>query len=253
MLDKNQKCFFSPQVYIYQLEFNGDLTFAVHHSLFNHCYFFNKSEWEILQKLILKGDYSNFSDIDIDTLKNEHIIVPSGYDIDALNNYIIKNTDCINGPSIGIIYVSFNTFCNLSCDYCFIMNNYSKSYKPKSSSGEEIRQIKSWLTSFLNSDDPRIESKIKIIGYGGEPLLSWKNFDSLFAELSKMVPKHRELQFEIVTNGTILNDDVINFLKRHKVQLAVSVDGPRHIHDIHRKTQDNIGSFDLIYENLKKL
>lgn len=251
MPDKNQKYFLSPHVFIYQLEFNGDLTFAIHHSLLNHCYFFNKSEWEMIQKFILEGDPSNLSYID--TFKNEHIVVPQGYNFKELNNFIIKNTDCINCSSIGIIYVSFNTLCNLSCDYCFIINNFSKNYTPKSSSNEEIKQIKSWLTSFLNSDDPRIEKKIKIIGYGGEPLLSWKNFDSLFSELSRMVPKHRELQFEIVTNGTILNDDVINFLKRHRVQLAVSIDGPRHIHDIHRKTQDNLGSFDLIYENLKKL
>ena len=59
---------------------------------------------------------------------------------------------------------------------------------------------------------------------GGEPLL---NFDVLrfIVEYSEQEKKGKDIQFNLVSNLIALNDDIIAFLKDHKVHISTSLDG----------------------------
>src|SRR5690606_32531399 len=60
----------------------------------------------------------------------------------------------------------------------------------------------------------------------------------------------------LITNGTIMNDDVFWLLTQYKnligLTTQLSVDGTRDSHDLYRKTKDGKGSFDLIEKNIER-
>jgi len=60
-------------------------------------------------------------------------------------------------------------------------------------------------------------------------------------------------QIKIVTNGTILNSDIMEFIKQHNVTIMISLDGPKRIHDRLRRFRDGRGSYDVIIRNISKL
>ena len=50
------------------------------------------------------------------------------------------------------------------------------------------------------------------------------------------------ISHNIQTNGTLLNQAWCNLIKKYKVKIGVSLDGPAFIHDAHRKTRKGLGT-----------
>jgi sulfatase maturation enzyme AslB (radical SAM superfamily) len=84
--------------------------------------------------------------------------------------------------------------------------------------------------------------------YGGEPLLS---FDSIKKTISLLNSKNKELNkkphFSITTNGSLLSEEVIQFLNTYKFSVELSFDGLAQ--EVHR----NKGSFEKIVSSIKEL
>lgn len=58
----------------------------------------------------------------------------------------------------------------------------------------------------------------------------------------------------MTTNGSLLNDEVVEFFYNHGLVLTISLDGPKKIHDSHRKLAlNNSGSFDKVIENFRNI
>lgn len=69
---------------------------------------------------------------------------------------------------------------------------------------------------------------------------------------TKKIIKHLPI-FYIDTNLTILTEKMINFFKRNDIRIAVSLDGPKEIHDKARIFRGGLGSFTIVNKNLRKL
>jgi uncharacterized protein len=71
--------------------------------------------------------------------------------------------------------------------------------------------------------------------FGGEPLLNFALLQRtvLYAE-ERAAELGREITFEVTTNGTRLEEDVVAFLDEHRVQVGVSFDGPPEVQDVAR-------------------
>jgi len=54
----------------------------------------------------------------------------------------------------------------------------------------------------------------------------------------------------LCTNAVLLEQKHIDFFKKHKFQLAISLDGKKITHDRFRKFRDGKGSFDIVVRNL---
>ena len=39
------------------------------------------------------------------------------------------------------------------------------------------------------------------------------------------------IQFSIQTNGTLINDEIIEFIKRYDIHMGLSIDGIKEVHD----------------------
>lgn len=109
-----------------------------------------------------------------------------------------------------------NHACNFQCRYCY-------SAQGRSQTMIDRKKLQQALDFFINP--VRLEpQKIKLfISGGGEPLLKWE--DTLFA----IVYAHeRALQYgftlwtTIITNGSIINEKIVDVLKKYKCGICVS-------------------------------
>jgi len=112
--------------------------------------------------------------------------------------------------------------CNLACKYCFAGGHREE---PTMSLDTAIRGIA--LT------DPR--APVDIAFFGGEPLLAWDLVRRVMHEASRLAKERGvSAKFHITTNGTLLDEEKLHFLKDRPCSLLVSLDGPKDIHDAAR-------------------
>jgi uncharacterized protein len=62
-----------------------------------------------------------------------------------------------------------------------------------------------------------------------------------------------EVKYQITTNGTLLTDDMITFLKDYPIDIMVSMDGPASTHDSMRVTRYGEKTHAVVLQNLLKL
>jgi uncharacterized protein len=95
--------------------------------------------------------------------------------------------------------------------------------------------------------------EIKIIFYGGEPLLSTELIVYILERLKSLAEvSGKRYSFSLITNGTLLTTDVIKEMMPFGLTSAdITLDGPKNIHDIFRPFKSGKGTFDLIVRNIK--
>jgi uncharacterized protein len=89
---------------------------------------------------------------------------------------------------------------------------------------------------------------------GGETLLRFKLLTEI-AGYGRAQARRRgnSLGFKITTNGTLLDDEVIAFLKDYRFQVKVSLDGTAEEQNKNRPFKNGKGTYDMIAPKLKKL
>ncbi|MDP6719802.1 MAG: radical SAM protein, partial [Pirellulaceae bacterium] len=138
--------------------------------------------------------------------------------------------------------------CNLRCGYCYaefgLYGGESGMMKP-----EMARSHLDYL--LLNSKDAK---NVTFTLFGGEPLMNWPVCEDVIRygrEREKVYGKR--INFTMTTNGTLLTQEIADFLVENEVSVTVSIDGPKEVNDAIRPTAEGEGSFDTIVEKLKLL
>jgi len=100
----------------------------------------------------------------------------------------------------------------------------------------------------------RSGKRAHVVFFGGEPALRL-GLVSEAATYARAEARRigKTVTFEISTNGTLIGEDFLALVRRFGLLVAVSLDGPKEVHDVHRKAADGRGSFDLIDGNLDPL
>jgi len=63
----------------------------------------------------------------------------------------------------------------------------------------------------------------------------------------------KRINFAVTTNGTLLDEEKIDFIVEHGIQVTVSMDGPADAHDRFRILQDGQGSYDMTVRKVRPL
>ncbi|MBU3107438.1 Cys-rich peptide radical SAM maturase CcpM [Clostridium gasigenes] len=136
--------------------------------------------------------------------------------------------------------------CNFRCEYCIFSGEYlNRNHSNKKMS---ISRALKGIDFLINHS--KNHNKIIVAFYGGEPLLEF-NFIRQCIEYAEKKAEGKEVRFSMTTNGSLLTDEIVEFLYKHNVMLTISLDGPREVHDIHRKfASSNCGSFDKVINNI---
>ena len=130
--------------------------------------------------------------------------------------------------------------CNLNCTYC---------YENKKNMDISFEHIKDLIEYVIGE-----KHKYAIIFfYGGEPLLQ-KDYIKKTIDYIDSKKCTTDFYYGIATNGTLLDDDFIQYMKENKfVNVAYSIDGIKESQDLNRKTVDGSGTFDIVEKNAKKI
>lgn len=121
--------------------------------------------------------------------------------------------------------------CNLNCPYCYVGDERKK---------EELT-TQEWFNII---DQIPFYSFVTLVG--GEPLLR-KDFIPILEKTAKKTFG----KLNVVTNGALINDELIEaFIRTKMMLLSVSLDGYGKNHDINR---NKAGLFDKVISNLDKL
>jgi uncharacterized protein len=144
-------------------------------------------------------------------------------------------------PSSYVIVVTSN--CNLKCVYCCAENIVNQG-------GNTLitrEQIDS-IFSVIKSD----QTKKYIQLYGGEPLL--KGNTGIIEYILKCA-RNSDNKVTIATNGTHLNYylELLGVYKDTLSNIQVTLDGPKHIHDLRRVSINGKDTYSKILDNLKRM
>jgi uncharacterized protein len=104
--------------------------------------------------------------------------------------------------------------CNYSCSYCNQASHIEDATVTRTAEADRfLARLDGWLTG--------VPERIEF--WGGEPFV-------YFAKLKKLVPALRkrfpDAHVVIVTNGSLIDGEIIDFIERHDISIAVSHDGP---------------------------
>lgn len=121
--------------------------------------------------------------------------------------------------------------CNLQCPYCYV--------------GEERKKNELSTEEWFNIIE-QIPFYSFVTLVGGEPLIRKD-----FVQILEKTAKKTSGKLNVVSNGILINDEIINaFIKSKMMLLSVSLDGYGKNHDINRNKE---GIFDKIIANLDNL
>lgn len=110
-----------------------------------------------------------------------------------------------------VLRIQLGLKCNMNCSYCSQGKVTAVSASPK-----DVDNI----IQSLKRNNIKVHSTIEF--WGGEPLVYWKTLRLLIPALRKEYP---HVNFKIVTNGTLLTREKVDFLKELGVVLVCSHDG----------------------------
>ena len=159
--------------------------------------------------------------------------------------------------------LNLTSSCNLRCVYCWNDHGrYSNARFLKEKTASHAKRNESVhmpVAVALRAVDTLVKLRgndkdLVVDFYGGEPLLNMKTLMATVDYCRKNQSRWGvNFHFLLATNGTLLTPSVAEELLSKGVQVAVSIDGPKIVHDHNRPFMDRTGSFDTIASNLKKM
>ncbi|MFD7709898.1 FxsB family cyclophane-forming radical SAM/SPASM peptide maturase [Streptomyces sp. NPDC059786] len=143
--------------------------------------------------------------------------------------------------------------CNLDCDYCYVYHSPDQSWrrKPRSMAPATVGRVAGRIAEHARTHGL---PDVRIILHGGEPLLLGpRRLDDLLGALTERLAPVVPPRFSVQTNGVLLDEELLDVLRRRSVRVSVSLDGSRRAHDRHRRSADGRGSHDRVTRGLRLL
>lgn len=146
------------------------------------------------------------------------------------------------------IVLNVNTGCNLSCTYCYKEDLDTPSKGRKMAFDTARRSIE-----LLLSESPDRDS-YNLVFFGGEPLSNLGLIREVvdYAE-DRFGGLGKRVDFTLTTNATLLTEEIVDWLNAHRFGLTVSMDGPKALHDLNRKTVGGKGTYELVAAKTRML
>lgn len=139
--------------------------------------------------------------------------------------------------------------CNLGCGYCYAEQGLYKG-RAELMTEARAREYVDWL---FDQADPAAQ-KISLTFFGGEPLLNLPVVMSAAEHaLERSRAMGKPIRFGMTTNGTLVTEEVAEFLARIGCTVTVSLDGIGAKNDRLRPFHSGRGSYDVIMERIQPL
>lgn len=192
--------------------------------------------------LTMERYYVNTHDIEkeVSHLYQRMFYVPDIFNEKSYYNTIIQSY--VNESRINSVVLLLTSECNFNCKYCFIESRFSAPFKKKMTITTAEKTVE-----YLKQN--HIEDCM-IVFYGGEPLLNSTIIKYIVPQINNYSTK---IKYAIITNGALIDDNLIEFCKQYSIHISVSIDGPAEINDKNRIDIHGNATFNRVYNNLLKL
>ncbi len=158
----------------------------------------------------------------------------------------VKDVDFDNSKFI--LHINPTLDCNFHCWYCY--ENHVGGSRMSSKTKDSVRRL---IEKIIESNN---EIKHFSLGFfGGEPLLGFKDVVKPLIKYTSEQCALKKISFDVnfTSNGYLITDEIINFLKEYNCSFQITLDGGKKHHDKTRFNKGGAGSFDEIINNVKKL
>jgi len=177
-------------------------------------------------------------------LESLGIILTQSNQNKVVDDYCARFAHISNGVSLHIVAVTSR--CNQRCLYCYV------DPKPVSSKGFDMdEETAKKVVDFIF----QTPSKVLTIEFqGGEPLLNFPIIQYIIEYSEKLNKKYKkDLVYTLVTNLTLMQEDILKYLIKHRVGICTSLDGPKEVHDKNRKYLSGRGTYDNVVHWIKDI
>lgn len=167
-------------------------------------------------------------------LREKGVLVDEAAADKLVSTYKGRFSHLFSGPTLHIIVPTLN--CNHTCIYCHARS------KPAAAKGFSMdRKTAKAVVDFI-FQSPAKELTIEF--QGGEPLLNFPVVRYII-EYSKQLSRFhgKKLYYVLVTNLTLMTDEMLDYLIDNDVRLCTSFDGPEHIHAKNRPSPSEPDSY----------
>ena len=152
-------------------------------------------------------------------------------------------------PAFHVMAKPTGSACNLNCDYCFFLKK--EALYPGSSFRMPDEVHEAYIRQLLEAHQV---PQVTIAWQGGEPTLMGLDFFRRSVELQKKYQKPgTRIENTFQTNGILLDDEWCRFFHDNGFLIGLSLDGPKELHDVHRKDKGGHGTFDRVLAAARRL
>lgn len=113
------------------------------------------------------------------------------------------------------VYIMLGNQCNMSCTYCLQHPLVNRQI-----ANEINPEIYDFLCEVAYENK---EHRLRIVFYGGEPLLYFENIKTVVEILNQR--NGVEFEYAVISNGKAVTDEMVKFFNDHKVAVTISWDG----------------------------
>lgn len=143
-----------------------------------------------------------------------------------------------------LVVIQPTPFCNLACKYCYLLDK-------DNAERMSLDTLSALIHDLLSSE--LIIRRTTLVWHAGEPLSIPIAYYLRAFDVIREIDSSNLLTHSIQTNGTTINDDWCRLFAKFDVDVGVSIDGPKTIHDTHRVDRAGRGSFDRAMRGLRLL
>lgn len=157
----------------------------------------------------------------------ERNLLRDGYDRSrAIERMAIRKRFLSAGPNLHILVVTLR--CNETCVYC----HSSRAVMGATDSDMTKETAEKTVDLALATTNPSVTIEFQ----GGEPLVNFPVVKHVVEyALEKNREKKKSLEFTLISNLALMDEEKLAFLLDNKVQICTSIDGPKHLHDKQRR------------------
>lgn len=112
------------------------------------------------------------------------------------------------------IYLTLGMNCNFNCKYCYQSEDKNKNLYT------DTKEVSSNIIKYIKNVSKEAEKTLTLMFWGGEPLMYFNLIKDIVEKL-----KDIKINYSIVTNGSLLTKEKVDFLNTNNISVGISHDG----------------------------
>jgi len=209
---------------------------AIFHALSREVVFVDEANLANMRNILSGVAVADSADEALGYLKEKGFVVAS--DKDETDGLKLIQQSIIQSPLIDTLYLLLTDNCNFGCTYCFFEGSYNGPKEKTMNMTRElalasVRRFAGYLKKAYEGIE-FIPNESGIVFYGGEPLINASVFFAAVEEIARLKDLGdfpQDLILNINTNGSLITPEIASFCARHNIEVDVSLDGYKSVHD----------------------